>query len=120
MDKQYTITYSGKWLSINQAYNTHWTKAKKIKDTLKLHFTYLIKEAKIKPLSSFTLNLRYNSRLDADNTTAGLKCFVDTLTTSNIISDDTKSIYKGFSVTPDVSLKHNTYVITITAKSTCR
>ena len=112
----HTFTYKGKWLSINQAYTLHWSKAKKLKDGLKLSFKTMLNNQKIDPLETFTLYLRYNSRLDADNTVTGLKCFVDTLTRSGVIDNDTKGIYQGFTVMPDTTLPNNTYVITIKGK----
>ncbi|RNI30940.1 hypothetical protein EFA69_06515 [Rufibacter immobilis] len=105
----YTITYTGKGFSLNEAYSQHWTKAKTKKDELKNIFKGLIEESGIPEITFFKLDVRFNARYDVDNITPMLKLFVDQLRYSEIITEDTKDIYTGFSVTADSSLGKNTY-----------
>ena len=39
---------------------------------------------------------------------------VDTLRSKKLVPQDDKRYFKGFSVTPDSALRHNTYIITLT------
>lgn len=109
----HTITYTGKGFSLNDAYKVHWTRGKKIKDTLKEAFKVLIEKAALPRIEKFRLEVSYNARYDVDNIVPVLKCFVDQLRYCNIIRDDTKKIYTGFSVRFDSNLPGNTYQITI-------
>ena len=109
----YTILFKGKWLSINAAYSKHYHQRNKVKKEYQATFTQLLTEAQIKPLSAFRIHLRYNSRMDLDNTVAGLKVMVDTMREMKLAENDTKTIYKGLTVEPDLSLKHNMYIVSI-------
>lgn len=51
--------------------------------------------------------------MDLDNTVAGLKVMVDTMREMKLAENDTKTIYKGLTVEPDLSLKHNMYIVSI-------
>lgn len=114
----YQFTYQGQWLSINAAYSKHFQQRNKVKNQYKELFKPLLLEAQIPPLEAFTLHLAYNSRMDADNTTAGTKVVVDTMRELGIIREDNKHIYRGITITPDLSLRHNTYIVTIYPQST--
>ena len=109
----YTITFHGRWLSLNQVYSKNRYLATQVKNDWKTTFTRMFQEAQIKPFTTFRLWVRYNSRMDADNLTGGTKIAVDTLRAMALVPNDDKRFYKGISIEPDLALKHNTYVLTI-------
>jgi hypothetical protein len=109
----YTLTYKGKGFSLNDAYKIHWTQAKKKKDTIKMNFNLLLDNLSIPQLDTFKIEMKYWSRLDCDNTIPLLKCFVDVMRYRGIITDDTKTYYKGVSIEADSNLPSDTYQITV-------
>jgi hypothetical protein len=112
----YELVYKGPGFSLNDAYKLHWTKAKKKKDGLHLAFKTLLREANIPKLKAFTLKVHYNSRHDVDNIIPLLKVLIDQMRYSGLIAEDTKDIYRGLSITPDRTLPHNSYRLTIKAE----
>ena len=114
----YTITHRGAWISLNAAYSKHYHARNQEKTRFALAFADLLSAADVPWLAAFELMLRYNSRMDADNTIGGVKVFVDTMRAVGIIENDTKDVYRGVHIIPDSRLKHNTYVITLTALPT--
>lgn len=109
----YQLTYTGQWLSLNQVYSKNRYLASVAKNEWKATFTRMFTEAKIQPFTTFRVSMRYNSRMDCENTVAGLKIAVDTLRAMNLVPNDDKRYYKGVEVVPDAGLKHNTYEITL-------
>jgi len=67
------MTFTGAWLSLNKAYSSHYHVRNQEKDRYKLIFTRMLLGAQVKPLQAFTLTIRYNSRMDCDNVTGGVK-----------------------------------------------
>jgi hypothetical protein len=109
----YTLTHHGQWLSLNQVYGKSRWLASVAKNEWKTTFTRMFTEAGISPFLTFKITIRYNSRMDADNVVAGNKVLVDTLREMKLVPNDDKRYYKGISIEPDASLKHNQYVIII-------
>ena len=111
--KEWTITYTGKWVSLNAYYQSrHWAVRNKLKNEWKEKFGWLLKEAGVQWMDAFCVSVKFNSRLDTENVIGGLKILVDTMK-GVYIEDDTKKYYKGVSIEPDETLDKNTYVITI-------
>jgi len=107
------ITYIGKIISLNQAFSSSWRTLGKKKDEIQGELLCLIRKAEREELDRFKLEVRYNSRHDADNIVPLLKLFVDCLRSQKIVKQDTKKFYRGFTVSVDESLKSNTFVITV-------
>ncbi len=108
----YSFTYSGPWLSTNVYYNYHYQVRSKVKNQWKQYFRTQLAALDIPHLSAFTVELRYNSRLDLDNNATMMKIFVDTLKEQHV-EDDTKKYYKGLTITPDSDLGKNTYQVIV-------
>lgn len=108
----FEVKYEGRWPSTNDLRNKHWRGNQALKESWRTKLGWLIKEQKPKRLNRFRVDLIYNSRLDPDNVT--LKFFCDSLKDCGVIIDDNKKYSRGISITPDESLSHNLYVITVT------
>jgi hypothetical protein len=116
--KSYQITYKGKWLSINGAYNSNRFTRTKVKNEYKDIFKPLIAALEIpEQIQQYTLKVDYNSKLDAINVAAALKIFEDCLKEMGVIINDDKRYNLGVSITPNSSLKHNSYVVVIEIKN---
>ena len=111
--KEYTLVYNWQWVSLNKIYGLNRYLSSQLKKEWKASFSQMLRDSGIKPLAAFKLHLQYNSRMDCDNTVAGLKLIFDTMRAEGYVTNDDKRFYKGFSVTPDYKLKHNTYTVTI-------
>ncbi|WP_066835004.1 hypothetical protein [Rufibacter ruber] len=98
---------------MNDAYSQHWRKSKATKDLIKQNLAELIKNAVFGSVTKFRLDLRYNTRLDVDNTVTMVKLFVDQLRYLDVIADDRRTIFTGFSVTYDKDLPQQTYQFTV-------
>ena len=111
--KEYIVEYQGKVTSLNDTNGQSWRK--RANAVTKFHgiFTILMIEAKFRKIDKFRLDVRYNSRHDCDNIIFVCKVFVDTMK-GVYIKDDTKKYYRGVSITPDESLKTNTFIFKIT------
>lgn len=109
----YQFTFRGQWLSINAAFSKHYHQRNLEKNKYKELFIQLLQTNPIPRLQAFTLEIEYNSRMDADNLCAGSKVWVDTMRHLGIIAEDNKHIYKGLSIRPNLELKHNTYKISV-------
>lgn len=72
----------------------------------------MFRDAGVQPMEYFRMDVRYWSRADCDNCV--IKRLVDTLRSEQLVPQDDKRYFKGFSVTPDPDLRHNTYLIAIT------
>ena len=108
----FEIQYEGKWPSTNDLRNKHWRSNQGLKESWRKKLGILIREKTSKKLDRFKIEVLYNSRLDPDNVT--LKFFCDSLKDCGVIVDDNKKYFRGFSIDPDESLKHNTYIIKVT------
>lgn len=108
------IVFEGKTVSLNNFYSQkHWTYRKKMRDDFEGKFRDIIKKSDLQPMKRFKIDMVYNSRHDPDNTIIMLKMFVDTMRHLNIIEDDTKKYFRGFSVTPDARLKKDTIIFKV-------
>jgi hypothetical protein len=106
------ITWTGKHVSLNDWYsNKHWTSRQKQKKDWYLFFSSLLGET-IK-LQTYKLEMKYNSRLDADNCIPMIKGLGDSMKERGWTIDDNKKYFKGFSIEPDESLDKGQYVIRI-------
>lgn len=114
---EYQLSYTGQWLSLNKIYGMNRHVAAKLKKEWQGTFTQMFAEAGIKPLATFSLTLRYWSRIDADGTVAGLKVLIDSLRYAGLIANDDKRYFRGFTVIPDATLTHNQYEVTIRGES---
>jgi hypothetical protein len=110
----YEIVYEGKITSLNDTSGQGWYTRNKAVNKFKDIFTILMLEAKFKKIDRFRLDVRYNSRHDCDNVVFICKTLVDTMRKQKYIKDDTKKYYRGISITPDESLKYQTFVFKIT------
>lgn len=119
-DNIYSITYTGKGVSLNQFYSQgHWYKRHEIKRKYSKIFDKLLKASDIKWMDKFSIIIFYNSRHDVDNVVGMEKLLVDTLKHEETkegevkkygyIHDDSKKYYKGLSIYPDDSLPTNTF-----------
>lgn len=64
-------------------------------------------------IERFTLELKYNSRMDVDNTAYAVKAFVDSCRYVGTIAKDDKRFFKKLSIEYDEHLNHNTYVFVL-------
>jgi hypothetical protein len=107
----FTIEFEGTWPSVNDLRNKQWRDLNGLKNSIKKKYTVLVLQQKPQKMNKFHVDVKYNSRLDPDNVT--LKYFIDSLK-GLVVVDDNKKYFRGFSITPDESLKHNTYIVTVT------
>lgn len=107
------FSWADKHISLNDWYSgKHWSNRNKIKDEWCMFFTQMI--AKPYPvIEKYTMELRYNSRLDPSNTMPMLKILEDTLQKLGILKNDNKNFCKGLNLIPDESMKTNSYSITL-------
>ena len=111
--KKYEIVYNGKMISLNDFYSgKHWSARHKAKIKYRDIFDILLLEARIKKMKEYRIEMRYNSRLDADNCITALKFLNDSLKKKYVPEDDPR-YFKGFSIDIDKRLKLNTYVFDI-------
>jgi hypothetical protein len=115
--RTHRIPCQGQWLLLNKVYGLHRFQASKFKTEWKHRFSQLFKEAQIQPFLTFSVRLRYWSRMDADGTVTGLKVVIDTLREMGLAVNDDKRYFKGFEVTLDPNLKHNRYELTLVVHS---
>lgn len=108
----YTITHTGAWLSWNTLLSQNrWQRSKLLASWVPI-YQKMFADAQVQPMTHYRLDIRYWSRADADNLV--IKRLIDTLRSEKLVPNDDKRYFKGFSVTPDATLKHNTYVVTLT------
>lgn len=113
------IEYNGKWLSLNEVYSKNRFLASKTKKEWKERFTLLFTEAGVTPFTKFFISLKYWSRIDVDNTTAGNKVGIDTLREMGLVANDDKRFYRGLFIQPVPTMKHNSYSLTIYTDADC-
>lgn len=110
----YSFTYIGVMVSANATFaGMHWTKRKALTEKWHGIFAKLLTEAGTRPMARFKLLLRYNSRHDCDNLVLPCKWLADTIK-GRYVPDDSKKYYRGVTIEPDETLKHNTFTFTIT------
>ena len=100
-------------LSSNSLKSGNWRVAGNLKKKFaKLYRPYIL-EADMKPMTMFSVEVRYRSRLDVDNVTGSLKVFVDELRYLGIVPDDNPKHFPKFSVEYNKEFKTNTIEFTI-------
>ena len=105
--------WSGKTTSLNKFYEArHWMFRSKMKIEWHLFFKRMIPKGQ-KKFDKFRTELRYNSKLDADNTIMMVKFCHDTLTKEKIIIDDKPKYCRGVYLIPDETMDKNSLRITI-------
>lgn len=85
----------------------HWRKLKVVVDRVKIKARILCLEARPPKIEKFTVECRYNSRLDVDNVGSTCKIFIDQLVILKALPADDKRYWKGLSIIPDPEMKHN-------------
>jgi hypothetical protein len=114
MKNSYTITYTGKGLSLNQVKSQNWQDTERQKKAIMKVMSVLILQVRIQHMRQYRIDTLYNSRLDPDNVTPMVKILCDIIRRKGYTIDDSKKYWKGFSIAPDATLPHNTYQFTIT------
>jgi hypothetical protein len=108
---EYIINHKGPWVSWNTLLSlSRWQRSKLLVEA-KQQYREMLAQAKVEPLSSFQIDVRYWSRIDCDNIC--LKYFIDTMRHLGLVVNDDKRFFAGISSSPDNTLVHNTYRITI-------
>ena len=111
---QFTIIYEGVQISNNQMKALHWRKLKPLVDQIKLKAKLSILKVKPKKMERFTIECRYNSRLDPDNIAGSLKPIIDQLVKMGVFPNDSKKHWRGLNIIPDETLKHNSLHLKVT------
>jgi hypothetical protein len=112
--------WEGVDISLNKFYSSpHWTIRNKEKNFWKDFFSKMPIKSN-RQINEYQLTLRYNSRLDADNTILHCKFLIDYLRSINLIIDDTKKYYKGLHITPDETMGKKHYILTLEILSYAR
>lgn len=100
-------------ISLNKWYaNRHWSFRNKEKDFWASLFLKMLPKNR-KRINTYSLYLRYNSRLDPTNTIPMIKIAEDTMKKNGYIIDDTKKYCKGVVIQPDETMGKKHYILTI-------
>jgi hypothetical protein len=113
--KRWEIIYQGKMISANSHKRGGWRSTQQLCLKIKKMATILWLEAKPDKLQQFEIEIRYRALIDPDNLGATTKVFLDSLIGLGVIPDDSRDYWKRYEVKPDMSLKHNTLIITLIA-----
>ena len=111
---EFTIIYEGQQLSINKLRSLHWRDIKKKVDPIKLHAFVICNKFRNVKMKAFTVEARYNSDLDVENTAATIKIFMDQLVKMGVFPNDSKKHWRGLNIIPDETLKHNSLHLKVT------
>lgn len=95
----FSVTYTGKVLSMNEMKSDHWRKFKPKYDKVKEELKSLILEKSPPIFTQVELSIFYNGRLDLDNTFATEKPYVDAFVELGFLPDDKKNYI------PDIRIK---------------
>ena len=111
--RSFEVEYKGKWVSVNTLRNMQYWKVNNLKNEWRPKLQSMLKDvgASNMKLDKFKIEVRYNSRMDCDN--VSLKFFCDSLKDLEIIEDDNKKHFLGYSVNYDETLGNSTYVIKV-------
>lgn len=109
-----TIVMNHNFPSMNVAHAGNRFDIKKIYDRSKAAAKKYLKPHAGSKIVHYELSLRYNSRMDTDNTAYACKCVIDCCRELQIVNGDMKQNYRKLTIQPDESLKHNTYIFTLT------
>lgn len=92
-----------------------WRALKNLIDPVKLKAAVICMEANPPKMpDKYTIECRYNSRLDLDNVSAHCKVIIDQLVSMGVLKDDSKKYWRGFSITPDESMNNNSLTLKVT------
>ena len=111
---QFTIIYEGQQLSSNSMKSLPWRELKIKVDKIKEHACVLCLKCKIYKMEQFTVEARYNSRMDPDNVGSTVKIFIDQLVKMGVFPNDNKKHWRGLNIIPDETLKHNSLHLKVT------
>ena len=109
----FSITYTGKILSLNEVKSNHWRKLKPKYDKLKSDLKDLIEEKNPPKFSEIDSMVYYNGRIDLDNTIINHKGFIDLMVTLGYLPDDTKQYVPKISIEYAKDLPKGTIVFAI-------
>lgn len=100
-------------ISLNKWYaNRHWSFRNKEKEFWANLFLKILPKNP-KRIDTYSLYLRYNSRLDPTNTIPMIKICEDTMKKNGYIIDDTKKYCKGVVIQPDETMGKKHYILTV-------
>lgn len=109
--------WEGMDISLNKFYSSpHWTIRSKEKANWQLIFSSIPILDK-RRVNEYYLEIRYNSRLDVDNTILHGKFLIDYLRGINILIDDNTKYYKGLVIIYDNTMNKKHYIITLNVLS---
>ena len=92
---------------------SHWKERKGVIDKAESLIASKIMQHRGLMLEMYRFDIRYNSKIDPVNVSYAAKMFEDCCGYLKIITKDDKRYNKGFSITPDESLPHNTYIFVL-------
>lgn len=100
-------------ISTNTLKRGGWRSSQGLCLKLKQIATILWLEAKPEKCQEFEIEIRYRALIDPDNLGSTVKVFLDSLAGLGVIPDDGRKYWKRYQVVPDMSLKHNTLIVTL-------
>jgi len=100
--------------SLNKIYSGgHWAKRKKYKDDYKAECIKALEKYDAFTCETFSMVIRYNSRLDIDNGILVSKFLADTLVSQGIVPDDSPRYYSKVTIQYDPIIEKNTYLVAL-------
>ena len=97
-----------KTISLNTLYaGKHWTYRKKIKDQYKKLVAVELANYTPSTPNTYTIDIRYNSRLDVDNNVLVSKFVSDALVAFGFVIDDSPRYYKKLTIEFDGNVKRD-------------
>jgi hypothetical protein len=104
--------------SLNMIYaGKHWAVRKKYKDDYKKIIRERLEEIDGFTCETYSLDIRYNSRLDIDNGILVSKFLSDTLVEDGCVQDDSPKYFKEVRIRYDKEVEMNHYIVTIKCKN---
>jgi hypothetical protein len=100
--------------SLNMIYaGKHWAVRKKYKDEYKKIIRERLAEMDSFHCEAYSLDIRYNSRLDIDNCILVSKFLSDTLVEDGCVEDDSPKYFKEIRIKFDKEIEKNHYIVKI-------
>lgn len=116
MIKSYEITYQGKPRSINQieraSGKANFTARKKLEKL----FTWLLIQAKVRPMKWMEVRVYVNNNFDIDNLAGTIKPFADAIKNRKLIPDDNQKFWDFLSIQYEPKQPKNTMKFKITGE----
>ena len=104
--------------SLNKLYTQrHWGVRKKMKDDYKKIIKEVLSHIDDFTCEAYSLDIRYNSRLDIDNGILVSKFLSDTLVEDGCVQDDSPKYFKEVRIRYDKEVEMNHYIVTIKCKN---